>query len=73
MRIEALYTHDDTHPPRWTGRVIEPAALGVVAQGGDLEQARRRVRQAVEAAGVRQADYTEWQGVALPLSGGSGA
>lgn len=65
MRVEVLYTHDASHPPKWLGRVLEPAALGVVAEGSDLEQTRRRVRQAVDAAGVRQAVYTEWQGVPM--------
>lgn len=69
MRVEVLYTHDAKHPPQWVGRVLTPAELGVRAEGGDLEQARRRVRQGVEAAGVRDAVYTEWQGVPLGRPG----
>lgn len=65
MTIEVVYTHDDQHPPHWRGRTIHPAIPQVVAEGRDLEQARRRMREGLEAAGLRKHELLEWHCVKI--------
>ena len=65
MVLEVLYTHDAKHPPTWVGRTIHPAVLQVVTEAHTLERCRRRMAEAVEAAGIHGAKLVEWQGVLL--------
>ena len=65
MTVEVLYVHDDKRPMTWTGRTIHPAIIPVTAEGRDLEQVRRRVREGLDASGFHGAKLVEYQGVLI--------
>lgn len=69
MTIDVLYTHDASHPPTWRGRTIHPSLPHVTAEANDLDKCRRRVREGLEASGIRDAELVEYQGVLLGKPG----